>query len=93
MPEVTTTRLLNKQRGKSATEWVLSVFLPSSFREMTRVISRRECARTERSRGGKCSKGGSHHFCEFPFVCFEVKFLFQSKRTAVPSGTDETTRR
>ena len=53
----------------------------------------RECARTERSRGGKSSMGSSHQFVYFPFVRFEVRFLFQSKRTAVPSGTDETTRR
>ena len=47
---------------------------------------KREFARTERSRGGKCSKGSSHQFVE-------VRFLLQSKRTGVPSGTDETPRR
>ena len=33
------TRLLNKQRWEKCDRVVLSVFLPSSFREMTRVIS------------------------------------------------------
>ena len=49
---------------------------------------KREGARTERLFQGKLAP-----VCEFPFVCFEVSFLFQSKRTGVPSGTDETPRR
>ena len=39
---------------------------------------------------GQVFQGKLTTVCEFPFVRFEVRFLFQLKRTAVPSGTDES---
>ena len=92
LPKVTT-RLLNKQERKRATEWSSQFLFLPVFKK--RRVSPQ--ARVRKDRVVLKGQGKLIPVCEFPFVFSEVKqkgkFLLQSKRTCVPSGTKQAPRR
>ena len=60
-----------------------------TFREVTSVFSnaRAKVVQKEQRLQGKLTPA-----CEFPSVCFRKSFFSKTKRTSVPSGTEETPR-
>ena len=69
------TRLLNKQRGKSATELYSQFFFLPVFARDDKGYLKSEC-KDRAVRRGQVFQGKLTPVCEFPFVCFDVKFLF-----------------